>query len=570
VNRQFFFERNLLALSAADPGLCSRLSAAETTLNRYKFLESRSGDVIPALIDSAGGAHPLHSLVDPRREGERLAAALGQTEGFLVFFGLGGGYAVEAALKQAGVFRVLVVDYDINGIAELLCSREYIRILGDPRFRLLVDPAGEELERFILENYQPVLSGGLRVLPLRGRAEFDLRFQAAGEIIQGTLAKVSADYSVQAYFGTRWFSNIIRNLETAGTQDSPFPPIREAAICAAGPSLDSQLPLLAELKAKKDRRPFLIAGDTSLPSLLRAGIEPDAVVSIDCQHISYYHFMAGMPPRIPLFLDLASPPLVASRSSRPWFFSGGHPLALYISRRWRPIPPVDTSGANVTYACLSLAETLGAEEIAIYGADFSYPQGQTYSRGAYIYPYFDKRQNRLSPTESLFSAFLYRSPLLTKVQGPESWYYETATLSRYRALLEQKAAAMEIPVYPVPGRGAPLRIRRAGPRRPSRLLRIFAAGQQRIAARPFLKEYRQGLRVLPALAENIQSYLDGLTGEERALFTTLLPQAAALKRREPGLKPMELLEAARDYSIGEIDKVLAGSGALPAVQPPPA
>jgi hypothetical protein len=563
VNRQFFFERNLLALSAFDPGLCSRLSTAETTLNRYKFLESRSGEIIPALIDSAGGGHPLHSLVDPRREGERLIAALGKDEGFLVFLGLGGGYAVEAALKQAGIFRVLVVDYDINGIAELLCSREYITILGDPRFRLMVDPSGEELEKFILENYQPVLAGGIRVLPLRGRTEFAApEFQAAGERIQGTLAKVSADYSVQAYFGARWFSNIIRNLEQAEARDSPFPPIREAAICAAGPSLDSQLPLLAELRAKKAPRPFIIAGDTSLPGLLQAGIEPDAVVSIDCQHISYYHFMAGMPPHIPLFLDLASPPLVASRSSRPRFFSGGHPLSLYISRRWRPLPPVDTSGANVTYACLSLAETLGAEEIAIYGADFSYPRGQTYARGTYIYPYFDKDQNRLSPTESLFSAFLYRNPSLTRVQGPgESWYYETALLRRYRAVLENKAASLEIPVYPVPGRGAPLQIRQTGKRRSLRLLRLFAAGQQRISARAFLQEYRAGIKKLPPLGKNLQAGLANFNGEERAIFTTLLPLAAALKRRESALSPAETIEAVQDYCVREIDK-LVGSEEL--------
>jgi hypothetical protein len=561
VNRQFFFERNLLALSAFDPGLCSRLSAAETTLNRYRFLESRSGEVIPALIDSAGEAHPLHSLVDPRREGERLISATGKGEGFLVFLGLGGGYALEAALKQAGVFRVLAVDYDINGIAELLCSREYINILGDPRFRLIVDPSGEELEKFILENYQPVLAGGIRVLPLRGRTEFAAsRFQAAGERIQEALAKVSADYSVQSYFGSRWFSNIIRNLESAEARNGPFPPIREAAICAAGPSLDGQLPLLAELRGKKEPRPFIIAGDTSLPSLLQAGIEPDAVVSIDCQHISYYHFMAGMPPHMPLFLDLASPPLVASRSSRPLFLSGGHPLALYVSRRWRPIPPVDTSGANVTYACLSLAETLGAEKIAIYGADFSYPLGRTYARGTYIYPYFDKAQNRFSPVESLFSAFLYRSPSLAKVQGPgESWYYETAALRRYRSALESKAAGMEIPVYPAPGRGAPLLIRQSEKRRPSRIPRLFAAGRQRISALAFLREYREGIKSLPLLGENLYSGLEELGGTERAIFTTLLPLAAAIKRRENALSPAETIEAARIYSIREIDRV-AGSG----------
>jgi hypothetical protein len=555
MDKQFFFERNLLALSSLNPGLCSRLSAAETTLNRYKFLESRSGEIIPALVDSAGGAHPLHSLVDPRREGERLVATI-KDEGFLIFLGLGGGFAIEAALKRPGVYRVLAVDYDINGIAELLCSREYIAILGDPRFRLLADPSGEELEAGILEHYQPVLSGGIRVLPLRARTEFDgPRFNAAGETIQETLAKVSADYSVQAYFGTRWFSNIIRNLEAAEARSGPFPPVRKACICAAGPSLDAQIPLLAEQRRSKNGGAFIFAADTSLPALLQAGVEPDAVVSIDCQHISYYHFMAGLPPHIPLFLDLASPPLLAGLSSQSRFFSGGHPLAAYIARRWRPIPPVDTSGANVTYACLSLAENLGAEEIIIYGADFSYPRGQVYSRGAYIYPYFDRRQNRFSPKEALFSAFLYRSPSRTKITGDSSWYYETATLNRYRAMLEEKAAAADALVRPVPGRGTPIRVHQTGQKKSPRHLRIFAAGQERISAGAFLEDYRNNIKALPSPGEDIHAYLHTLSGEERAVFITLLPQAAAIKRREKGLTPADIIEAARDYSIGEIEKI---------------
>jgi hypothetical protein len=218
---------------------------------------------------------------------------------------------------------------------------------------------------------------------------------------------------------------------------------------------------------------------------------------------------------------------------------------------------VDASGGNVTYACLSLAENLDAEEIGVYGADFSYPQGQIYSRGAYIYPYFDTRQHRLSPKETLFSAFLYRSPLVkTPGNGPDGWYYETATLNRYRASLETKAAAMEIPVRPARGRGAPISIRQTGQKRSPRTLRIFAAGQERKSAAAFLEEYRNRITALPPLGKNIPACLAALTGEERAVFITLLPQAAAIKRRESGLGPAEIIGAARDYSIGQIDKII--------------
>jgi hypothetical protein len=542
------FERNLLALVQRDPDLCSRLSGAETTLGRYKFLESRTGETVPALVDTGGTAHPLHSLVDPRREGDRLLSTV--KEGYLIFLGLGGGYHAAAALDREDVQRVLVIDYDINGMAELLSSRDYIHIFSDPRFHLLVDPGEAYLEQLILDTYQPALFGGIRTLPLRIRTGPDQnRFNRAGEAIKSAIDRLSGDYSVQAYFGTRWFSNIIRNVLAAEQQEGPLPPVFKAAICAAGPSLDSQLPLIRE-----DPSRYLIATDTSLPGLLQAGIKPDAVVSIDCQHISYYHFMEGIPAEIPLFLDLASPPLVASRSAHPRFFAGGHPLTHYISRYWRPLPLVDTAGANVTYAALSLAENLGARDITLYGADFSYPQGRTYARGTYIYPYFENRQTRLTPLESLHSRFLYRGAPLKRVKGERNWYYETPSLRRYREGLEAKIRLLPGRIWAAPGGGATIRLE---PDRKIPLdrttIRLFSPGRAALGAREFLHRYREKIAALPPLGNNIPAYLEALTGEESRVLSTLLPGAAALKRRGTG---GDILEAVRSYCLGELDKVL--------------
>jgi hypothetical protein len=569
MNKQYFFERNLLALSQKDPALCSRLSGAETTRGRYRFLDARSGALVPALTDPSGAAHPLHSLMDPRREGERLIAAAlcvqdappqsreGKTapsaEGYLVLLGLGGGYYAQAALERQDIHRLLVVDYDIHGIAELLASREYVNIFRDPRFHLLVDPDPEILEAFILETYQPALYGGIRALPLRARTELDpLSFGRAGEAVKHAIESLAGDYSVQAYFGTRWFSNIIRNLFRAEKPDRPIPPVRRAAVCAAGPSLDMQITRLEE--SRKSR--FVIAVDTALPALLYRGVKPDAVISIDCQHISCRHFTAGLPPDIPLFLDLASPPLLASLTGNPRFFSGGHPLTRYVSRYWRSFPDLDTSGVNVTYAALSLAEYLGAEEIDLYGADFSYPLGRTYAGGTYLYPYFEVRQSRLNPQEAQASAFLYRTASLVKKEGDGgSWYYVTPLLQSYRERLEAKARSLNAVLSAVPGMGAPITLPKRTPNR-RKHLRLFAAGKSVLKAGEFLENYRAGIAALPRPRRNITAFLRGLTEQESLILTTLLPACAAVQRRRRGLTVPETLEAVRDYSLKELSAVL--------------
>jgi hypothetical protein len=534
MDKKFLFERNLLSLSKSNPELCVRLSAARTDRNQYRFLVSRTGETIAALVLPSGSARPLHSTVDPQREAERLAGASGE-EGFFIFLGLGGAFAPLAVLGKKETKQVLVVDYGCDGVAELLCSKDYAGLFGDPRFHLLVDPPEGAIQAYITGLYRPVLQGGIRALPLLPRTEGVKAFVQAHEEIKQAVEACTRDYSVQAWFGKRWFSNILRNLSPAEHSCFSLPPVRRAAITAAGPSLDSQLPRIR----KEHSGVFLIATDTSLPALLNAGVEPDAVVSIDCQHISYQHFLCGLPRGAFLVLDLASPHSIAACSEKTVFFAGGHPLARYIRNTWRPLPILDTSGANVTYAAFSLAENLGAREITLYGADFSYPQGKTYARGAYIYPFFEKKQNRFLSLEAQHSAFLYRGPFLKKHPAGYGWRYETESLRFYRTILEQKAAASAEHYSEKDGTFV---FRLTG----RRTISLFAAGSPQNSAAEFLVSYKQKIGALLSFDEH--------DDENRNIVTTLLPVAAAVRRQEP--LTTELFRETKEWCLAELEKVI--------------
>jgi len=561
MDRNALFERNIKALSQRHPELCSRLRAANPGITRYHFLESRSGETIPALIDVKGSSRPLHSTMDPKREAKRLIDTT--EEGFLVFLGLGGAYLAEAALERDGIGMALVIEYDLNGLAELLSNIDYSCLFEDPRFRLLVDNSKEETERNILNLYQPALFGGIRVIPLRSRTDLEAEpFIIAGNAITAAIEKISADYSVQAHFGKRWFSNIIRNLKAAEKNEIKLPRIdktaRESslrfAVCGAGPSLSAQI---KQLRSKRNEL-FLISSDTSLPCLLNEGIIPDAVISIDCQHISYHHFFSGLPEDVILFLDLASPPLLASRFENHCFFTGPHPLTHYISMNRNTMFELDTSGGNVTYAAISLAERLGAAEIELYGADFSYPMGISYARGSYIYSFFDAGQNRLSPREAQASAFLFRTALEKKYRplaSGNSWYYETNVMKLYRERLEEKSKSMESVLIPVEGMGAPIQIS------PVKNLRrnqtSFPAVEASSGAEEFLQHYRDEIVSLREPGKNAAEYLSSLKGGEQTVFATILPAIAALKRRSPGGDFRELFMETKGYCLKEINRVLS-------------
>ncbi|MCL2601442.1 MAG: DUF115 domain-containing protein [Treponema sp.] len=585
-----FFERNLLALSHKDPELCARLSATRANPARhscYTFLESRTGELIPAWLNPAaetngtapsaahGAAHPLHSMVDPRKEAQRLIDSTAGA-GFLVLLGLGGGYCAEAAL-DSGAGIVLVVEYGASSLAELLRRQDYTRLFRDPRFILLADVSDAALERRIAEVYQPVLYGAIAVVPLRSRTRFHADdFSRAANAVNASIHRVSADYSVQAHFGKRWFSNIIRNiatLERAAQAPQPLlPSVRRAAVCAAGPSLSAHIE-----QVRKNRSDlFLIATDTSLPCLLHSGIRPDAVISIDCQHISYHHFVDELPRGVFIFLDVASPPLLASRyctNNPTYFFSSAHPLSRYVSSAYCRMPELDTSGGNVTYAAVSLAEQLGAHQIELYGADFAYPAGVAYARGTYLYRLFAQWQNRVRPLEAQTSRFLFRAPVEKKTRpGSDAWYYETQTLEFYRKALEEKSRTLHAELIPLQGSGAPITVHREQPKpRPAQIQRaeFLPAVKTVMTSGEFLTLYRDQIAALKVPDKTPPEYITSLQGSERAVFATLLPLASAMAATVAAINAsnneralqlqtrfQELFIQAKDHCLREIDALL--------------
>ncbi|MCL2805540.1 MAG: DUF115 domain-containing protein [Treponema sp.] len=542
-------KNNMQALAEVNKDLYLRFSSflQSEKSDNYSFSQSRSAETVPAY-----NKQPLHSMVDPVREAQRIVSS-SASDGFLICLGLGGGFIPKAALEATDA-QVTVIDFDIKSIIQLFSHIDYTHLLNNNRFFLLIDPDKEEIKNFVFENYKPALWGGIKTIPLRTRTETDKPlFDLAILNLQETIEEVSADYSVQAHFGKRWFSNIIRNIGRANFTFNKNINAENTAIAAAGPSLDTRL---LELKEFKLNGGFVICCDTALAVLLNNNIKPDVIVSIDCQFISYYHFIGSDIQSIPLVLDITSPPLLSRFSSFPCFFSGGHPLVRYISNTLndggsQALPILDTSGGNVTYACLSLAEYLGAKHITFFGADFSYINSQTYARGTYIYPFFHKKQNRLSPAEALFSRFLYRSELswVTPLSLAKTGkYYDTGTLRFYRKKLEEKISKMTAKINfkesQLPTAHCPL------PSANSSLQTV----NYPLPASLFLKQYRDDIAALPQAYEK-ENYIKKLNTKEMQIFTTLLPYAAAIRKRRAELKTFELIEEVKQCCIKDIDRI---------------
>jgi hypothetical protein len=546
---------NLSALSPRNPVLAQAIRDCAPD-RRFRAARARTGKLVP-VVGRGDGDVPLHSLYDPMIEARRVVGALPEF-GCIVAFGLGAGYHAFALLENPHVSLVFIIEKDVSTLRSLFQSFPLETLLRDPRVTLTAGTEGIHTQ--LPSAWLPALMGNLRTLPLRSWCDTEPAFfvKAAAEVQRGIEA-LRADYGVQAHFGKRWLTNIIHNLAGARDVNLRIPPVGSACITAAGPSLDESFSRVAEEKGVS----FIIATDTSLPALLRAGIEPDAVLSIDCQSHSYHHFMQGVPENTLVFLDAASPSCLARRFPHAAFVGSNHPLMSYFAGRGLRLPRVDMSGGNVTHAAVSLARSLGAARIALFGADFSYPDGKAYARGTYLYDFFGCRQGRLAPLEALFASFLLRSPDTARQPGSRP-LYTTPVLTAYRDRLATMIATMDADVMSAPGRGVPLPAARrevAGPAAYSSLPRRDPAWEQAgkwPEMNGLLAAYVQGLQDLSDIPALPGPWFYSLPPGQVELVYTLLPVAACIQREMGSAEGGRgALEAARQWTLQRINRQLA-------------
>lgn len=150
----------------------------------------------------------------------------------------------------------------------------------------------------------------------------------------------------------------------------------EAFVIATGPTLEHHFAKLRQIRAQA-QRPLFIAVDTALVPLLKQGIQPDLVVSIDA-NISGKHLPEGESADMKLvyFPFLANELLRAWQGKRYAAYSASPLLA---TARKSVGKAVLYSAGSVIHPALDLAVRLGADRVTLLGADFSYPGEKTHA-----------------------------------------------------------------------------------------------------------------------------------------------------------------------------------------------
>lgn len=390
---------------------------------------SKTGDEEPLFLDGK----PVHSKYNPMNEASQFALSV-KDSGFIIIAGIGAGFHIKAVKERFPSSFILALEADEESLS--FCKRFPVvkELLKSDNIKFSIC---EMVSDDIKTHYIPAVYGGITFISQRAweneNAELTKQMRAGIEL---TLRNISADYSVQSHFGKQWQRNLLLNLRNFKENNSlTINNSLTAAVIAAGPSLDRSVQKLLDNRKSY----YIIATDTAFGTLVKNNIMPDAVISIDAQLVSRTHMFAlsALKSKDTLFLfDICSnkdaAEYVKNKGYKVNFVRSAHPFSALALQKSNVFFTESGSG-TVTIAACDFVRQCGFKKIELFGADFCYSSGKPYAKGTYLESNFLSSSSRISGSETLYSALMFRTEL-KKTNG--SSFSGTLTNGRSSEILE--------------------------------------------------------------------------------------------------------------------------------------
>lgn len=434
------FSRNYSLFTERFPALSSLLkdAAAEFTERADTMLLESGIELLPAR-DGAWTAKEngvmLHSSYAPLKEAERVATAVPENASALVFFSYGLGYALSPAAEQKATLPIIAIEPDPFRLFLSFSVMDWEVIFRHKQLILCIGAQEHQLIP-LLEQY------GLDSLHIIRTPSWENHakqyFENVDTLIQRNKQKESINTRTLKSFSSLWFRNMCTNLPELAERNgiTGFKDCAgdlPACVLAAGPSLESILPHLEEIK----KRCILICVDTALRTVLAHGIEPHFIILGDPQYWNARHLDRLSSPHSILITESAAYPSVFRFNCREIVLcSSMFPLGQYIEKRIGEKGSLGTGG-SVASTAWDFARYCGCKTIYIAGLDLGFPGGKTHVSGSTFEEKAFTQSTRIknaetSITSALFGAYPetrqdYRGKSLRtdKRMSMYAWWFES-------------------------------------------------------------------------------------------------------------------------------------------------
>ena len=480
----------------------------------------------------------LHSSREPRREAAKLFPRDKELPDILILQGFALGYHAEEFLKAYSQGEIWIIEPDIPLFLAVCSHRDLTNLLGNPRVTLLLAPQASTLGNLAASLPERRFS----ILKVRSVYEKDREYygktdRAIGDVLEQR--KINRDTLKR--FGPLWVRNLLHNLplmaRALGVQrlkdilrDIPV------LIIAAGPSMDALLPFLGALR----KRMALIAVDTTLQVLGKAGIAPDFLAVVDPQFYNSRYLDGLYCPESFLVAESSTHPRVFRIEPRGIFFGeSSFPLGQSLEKGTDIGGRLGAGGSVATFAW-EIARFAGAREIYCSGLDLGFPDLLTHQKDCFFEREALYTTHRLSPMEGKGFRSLKSGVSLWVENNSGGKTLSDPRMLVYARWFENRIVSTSIPTYSLSAQGAAVKgmpLRRMAdllnlpPRRieiEDRLRRLDrASSSPKPQFYQGLRELEEDLTSMKERAKRGLSLLEGIEG----LLEPGLDRGQALKNR---------------------------------------
>ena len=303
-------------------------------------------------------------------------------------FGLGHGAYLKALVKHTEK-EVNVVAYEpsINIFQRLLWEVDLSETIADRPIAFLVEGLNDV-------EFEPVMNKVLAVQNMEFLKEeihpnyrefYGEKIVEMMRILNKKTDAIIMEYSTGRLFQKNLVQNIFSNMKyvcqgyhTKKLAET-IQPEGAAILVAAGPSLNKNI---QELK-KAENKAFLLAVDTAVKPLLKAGIVPDAFITIDPDKPLKLIEAEGA-EMIPVIAPVtAKYSLLDHQKGKKIFFYDNYYLPQHIYQMNGKILPMVSGGGSVACNGFSLLYKMEFETIILVGQDLAYTDNKSHADGTF-------------------------------------------------------------------------------------------------------------------------------------------------------------------------------------------
>lgn len=351
------------------------------TLEDIQTIISKSGDMTLKYNSVL-----MHSLYDPMKEARTWAKTVQlKNENALIVLGVGMGYHIHALLETVPQALKLFVFEPSLQVWEIFKAHPSNKeLLGNERVTFFQNPDMDEIGK-TLKNFLIYESASDRVMIVEHPGSLRANFEAF-KTIRKELIEIMRWLRVQEnttlFFSGKWTANLFENIwqtyNSAGinTLNNVFRN-RPAIVVSAGPSLNKNLHHLHKAKGKA----IIVCVGTALRVLLKEGIVPDLVVTIDGGEPNARHFEGVDYRDIPLvFYPIVHPDILKGSQTENFVSMGTTGIDWWLNQ-YIEDKGVLATGGSVANTAFDLAIQMGCNPIVLVGQDLAYSDGHSHAKG---------------------------------------------------------------------------------------------------------------------------------------------------------------------------------------------